>query len=311
MSNDRKNIELKVGLTVIAGLLILLFGIIWGKNFRLAASQDRIGFLFQNTGGLRVNDPVTVNGVRKGQVAGIKLENGLVRVDVNLDRDVQLFSDVRAYITTVELMGGKKVEIIPGTSGNLLDLARLDGPLRGTQTAGFSEMLLGMSELAATAGRLMGRLDTAITLAASFLDEATVRRPLINSLQDLQASSASLQDLIQNNQNSIQRIVNNLEQTSSQLREVVERRTPAVDSTLLALSRISQKLDSFTVTLDEISLRLQQRQGLLSNLIYDTETVERLHSTIANIDSTATALRTNMGRFLNGSNFNLINLLSF
>jgi phospholipid/cholesterol/gamma-HCH transport system substrate-binding protein len=311
MTKDRKHLEFIVGLTVISGLLILLFGILWGKNYRLAANQHRVGFLFQNTGGLRINDPVTVNGVKKGQVQAIRLENGLVRVDVMLDRDVQLFSDVRAYITTVELMGGKKVDIVPGTSGNLLDLAHLREPLRGAQTAGFSEMLVGMSEVTARTNRLIERLDSTITLAKLFLDDATVRRPLLTGLSDMQASTASLRELLQNNQISIQRTIDNLDYTASQLRAVVERRTPAIDSALVAFNRTAKKLDDFTATLDEISLRLQQRQGMLSQFIYDTETFARLHSTIAKIDSAATELRTNMGRFLNGSNFNLINLLSF
>ena len=177
----RKNAEFIVGLTVIAGLSILLFGILWGKNYRLASSQVGVSFLFQNTGGLRVNDPVTVNGVRKGQVAGIRLENGLVRVDLNLDSDVQLYSDVMAYITTVEMMGGKKVEIVPGSSGQLLDLPNLRTPLRGAQTTGFSEMFLEMGKIAARSSQLMQRLDSTLTLASAFLDETTFRRPLIST----------------------------------------------------------------------------------------------------------------------------------
>jgi hypothetical protein len=56
---------------------------------------------------------------------------------------------------------------------------------------------------------------------------------------------------------------------------------------------------------------LQQRQGNLGKLIYDEETYQRLNSTIAKVDSTVVDLRTHLGRFLRGSNFNLINLLSF
>jgi phospholipid/cholesterol/gamma-HCH transport system substrate-binding protein len=311
MTNDRKSVELKVGLTVISGLLILLFGILWGKNYRLSANLQSVSFLFQNTGGLRVNDPVTVNGVKKGHVSAIELEDGLVRVDVMLDREVKLFSDVRAYITTVELMGGKKVEIIPGNSGQLLELSLLREPLRGAQTAGFSEMLVGFSEVTARSARLLERLDSTITLAASFLDEATVRRPLVTGLNDLQATSASMRELLQKNQISIQHTITNLEVTAVQLREIMERRTPEIDSTLLAFNRTAKKLETFTATLDEISLRLQQRQGMLSQLIYDTETIARLQTTIAKIDSAATELRVRMGQFLSGSNFNLINLLSF
>jgi phospholipid/cholesterol/gamma-HCH transport system substrate-binding protein len=311
MSTSKTNIEFKVGLTVIVGLLILLFGILWGKNYRLVANQSRISFLFQNSGGLRVNDPVTVSGVKKGQIASIALQNGLVRVDIMLDRDVQLFQDVRAYITTVELMGGKKVEIIPGTSGETLDLANLRQPLYGAQTAGFSEMLLEMSKVAARSNQLMQRLDSTITLASAFLDESTFRRPLITVLQDLQASTAAMRQFVQDNQRDMQQTVANVEATSTQLRDIVERRTPQVDSALVVFGSTIRKLDAFATTLDEISLRLQQRQGNLSKLIYDDETYTRLNAAIAKVDSAANDLRANLGKFLGGSNFNLINLLSF
>ncbi len=307
----RKNVEFIVGLTVIAGLAILLFGILWGKNYRLASDQLRVAFLFQNTGGLRVNDPVTVSGVRKGQVAGIRLENGLVRVDLKLDRDVQLYADVKAYITAVEMMGGKKVEIVPGVSGPLLDLPNLREPLRGAQTAGFSEMFLEMGNLAVRSNQLMQRLDSTLTLASAFLDETTVRRPLIATLNDLQATTAALRQFALNNQMAMQQTMNNAEATSTQLRGLIERRGPQIDSTFAALDRTTRRLDSFTITLNEISARLQNRQGNLGKLIYDDETYRRLNTAIAKVDSTVIELRTGLGKFLHGSNFNLINLLSF
>lgn len=307
----KKNAEFIVGLTVIVGLAILVFGILWGKNYRLASDQINIAFLFQNTGGLRVNDPVTVSGVRKGQVAGIRLENGFVHVNLKLDRDVQLYSDVKAYITAVEMMGGKKVEIVPGTSGQLLDLPNLHAPLRGAQTTGFSEMFVEMGALAADSKQLMQRLDSTLTLAAAFLDETTLRRPLISTLNDLQASTAALRQFVENNQMAMQQTMNNAEATSTQLRQLVERRAPQVDSTFITLGQTIRKLDAFATTLDDISTRLQNRQGNLGKLIYDDETYRRLNATIAKVDSTVIELRAGFGKFLHGSNFNLINLLSF
>lgn len=307
----KKNAELIVGCTVIAGLAILLFGILWGKNYRLASDQINLAFLFQNTGGLRVNDPVTVSGVRKGQVAGIRLENGLVRVNLKLDQDVQLYSDVKAYITAVEMMGGKKVEIVPGTSGQLLDLPNLHTPLRGAQTTGFSEMFVEMGAITANSKHLLQRLDSTLTLAAAFLDETNFRRPLISTLNDLQASTAALRQLVQNNQVAMQRTMNNAEATSTQLRQLVERRAPQVDSTFITLGQTLHKLEAFATTLDDIATHLQNRQGTLGKLLYDDETHRRLNATIAKVDSTVSELRTGFGKFLHGSNFNLINLLSF
>jgi len=303
----RKNAEFIVGLTVIAAVSILLFGILWGKNYRLASDQVRVAFLFQNTGGLRINDPVTVNGVRKGQVDDIQLQNGQVRVEVNLDGDVELHSDVEAYITSVEMMGGKKVEIIPGHSGQVLDLTKLQTPLPGSQTAGFSEMLLEMSKMAARSNQLVQRLDSTIALASTFLDDATFRRPLMTALDDLQASTAVMRQFIQANETAMQQTMNNVEATSTQLRSFIDRRAPQIDSTFVTLGQTIRKLDSFATTLEEISQHLQQRQGNLSKLIYDDEIYLRLNSTLAKVDSTVKQL----GKFLHGSNFNLINLLSF
>jgi len=311
MTSTRRNAEFIVGSTIIVGLSILLFGILWGQNYRLVSNQVQIGFLFQNTGGLRANDPVTVNGVKKGRVAGIRLEGSLVRVDVTLDNDVQLHSDVNAYITTVEMMGGKKVEIFPGASGQLFDLTNLQTPLRGSQIAGFSEMMLEMSKIAARSNQVISRLDSTITLASTFLDDNTFRRPLIAVLSDLQASTAAMRQFVQNNQAAMQQTMNNVEATSTQLHDLLKRRTPQIDSTFVTLGHTIRKLDSFTTTLDDISLRLQQRQGNLSKLIYDEETYHRLNSIIAKVDSTVDDLRTHLGKFLRGSNFNLINLLSF
>jgi phospholipid/cholesterol/gamma-HCH transport system substrate-binding protein len=307
----RKSAEFIVGLTVLAGLAILLFGILWGKNYRVAANQVQVSFLFQNTGGLRVNDPVTVNGVKKGQVANIQLQSRLVRVDVKLDGEVQLYSDVTAYITTVEMMGGKKVEINPGASGQRLDLTNLKTPITGAQTAGFSEMFLEMSKISARSNQLMQRLDSTITLASAFLDEETFRRPLMAVLNDLQASTAGMRQFVQNNQTAMQKTMNNVEATSTHLHDLAQRHSPQIDSTFITLNRALRRLDAFTVTLDDVAQRLQQRQGNLSKLIYDDETYNRLNSTIAKVDSTVVELRANLGKFLNGSNFSLINLLSF
>jgi ABC-type transporter Mla subunit MlaD len=157
----------------------------------------------------------------------------------------------------------------------------------------------------------MQRLDSTITLASAFFDDDTIRRPLIAVLNDLQASTATMRQFVQTNQTAMQKTMDNVEITATQMRRLAERHSPQIDSTFLALNRTIYKLDAFANTLDEISLRLQQRQGNLGKLIYDEETYQRLNTTIAKVDSTVVDLRKHLGRFLRGSNFNLINLLSF
>lgn len=311
MSQDRRKTELAVGVTVIAGLLILIFGIIWGKNYSLASDQYHVEFSFPNTGGLRKNDIVTVNGVRKGSVANVSLEKGKAVIEVALSRDVELFSDYRASIVPIEMMGGKKIEIMPGTNGRKLLAEDFSEPLPGTSSGGMSEALVGVTELAVQVIHLTKRIDTTLTLVHGLLDESTVRQPIVHSLADLQATTFALRELVANNDVLVRRTLGNIDYASGQLREIVEQRGSVLDSTLLAFGRTMQRLDTFSATLEDISQRINNREGNLGRLIYDDEIANRLRSTLANVDSTTTELRTNLGKFLSSSNFSLINVLSF
>jgi phospholipid/cholesterol/gamma-HCH transport system substrate-binding protein len=311
MPQDRKTTELWVGVMVVAGLLILVLGIIWGKNYNLSTNQYRLKFSFPNTGGLRTNDLVSVNGVRKGSVTGIALEKGQAVIDVALSRDVELYTDYRATIAPIEMMGGKKIEIMPGSKGERIFPEDLTAPLPGTTSGGMSEALVGVTELATEVLHLTKRVDTTLTLVHRMLDENTVRQPIVRTLADLQATTAALHDLVASNELIVRRTLSNIDYTTGELREVVEQRRAALDSTLLSFNRTMQRLDNFSVVLDDISTRLSNREGNLGRLIYDDEIAAHLRSTLVNVDSTTTELRKNLGRFLSSSNFSLINVLSF
>ncbi len=311
MSQDRRTTELFVGVTVVAGILILVLGIIWGKNYNLASDQYHVKFSFPNTGGLRANDLVSVNGVRKGSVSGIALEKGQAIIEIALSRDVELYSDYRATIAPIEMMGGKKIEIMPGGKGERIFPESLTAPLPGTSSGGMSEALVGVTELAIEVLHLTKRVDTTLTLVHRMLDESSVRRPLVASLADLQATTSALRELVSSNDRVIRRTLTNVDETSGQLREIVTQRRADLDSTLITFNRTMQRLDHFTATLNDITTQINNRQGNLGQLLYDDEIATHLRSTLANVDSTTSELRTKLGKFLSGSNFSLINVLSF
>jgi len=303
--------ELKVGATVLIAIAILVLGIIWGKNYSFGTDHRNVSFLFDNSGGLRTKDEVTVNGVRKGHVAGIQLEGDKVRVEVALSPEVELYSDYRAYITAAELMGGQKLEIKPGSSGAKLDLEDPAAPLQGTDTSGFAEMMMGISQLASQTSHLALRLDTTLTMVQKLVDPATVQQPLVQTMQDLQATSRQLRELIASNDQLVRQTIANLSQTSSQVREIVTNRRDTLDSTLVSFQRSAERLEVFSSTLQEIAVSIENRQNTLGQLIHDDELFDKMRSAVNNVDSAATELRTNIGAFLSSSNFSFINLLSF
>jgi phospholipid/cholesterol/gamma-HCH transport system substrate-binding protein len=307
----RQSLELKVGATVIAALLILVFGVMWGKNYRLTTGQQAVRFSFDNSSGLKPGDPVTVSGVNKGQVSSIELDRGRAVITLMLDRDVELFSDLRAYITAVELMGGKKIEILPGASEPRLDLSTLTEPLVGTQTVGFPELMLVASDLAGRTVHIAARLDTTLALVNATLNKERLQQPLHHALTDFQITTAKLRRMLEDNEALLQRAAANVDYTTTELRAVIERRSDGVDSTLIALAEASGRLNEFSKTLEEISKRLRNKEGAVGRLLYDDQLFVSLERAVLRVDSTANDLRLHLGRYLSGANVNLFNLLHF
>ena len=118
---DQRKTEIRVGVTVVLGLLIFIWILGWAKNFSLTPSENYLFVKFNNASGLEIGDDVTVNGVRKGNVEDIKVDDQNVIVKISLDNDVQLKQDAKFGISMLDLMGGKKVEIEPGSSQDKLD----------------------------------------------------------------------------------------------------------------------------------------------------------------------------------------------
>ena len=66
---------------------------------------------FPDVGGLAVEDPVTVHGVKKGAVKEIRLGDNEVLVDFILAKDLPLTVDTEVYVRNVGLMGEKFIAI--------------------------------------------------------------------------------------------------------------------------------------------------------------------------------------------------------
>ena len=111
--------ETKTGLFVIVCLAALGGLLIKVGSFNLFKHGYIVKSHFHFTGGVKKNSPVRLSGVDVGEVKDVRLlygEEVLVEADLWLRRDVKVRKNARAYVTTLGMMGEKYVEIRPGTS---------------------------------------------------------------------------------------------------------------------------------------------------------------------------------------------------
>ena len=122
-----RTLEIGTGLFVLLGFAALLFLTTQLPSSGLRLSQTKAGYhvtaAFDNVGDLKTGSPVTMAGVRIGEVDGIRIDQRQFKAVVSLRIDQQysqIPDDSDASIQTQGLLGGKYIGIGPGGSETYL-----------------------------------------------------------------------------------------------------------------------------------------------------------------------------------------------
>ena len=134
-------------MSAILAILFLLFQVSGTQSIKRAKTYD-VYANFNDIGGLRVHAPVTISGVRVGEVAGIRLNpsNLNAQVTLRLLQHQQIpIEDVSARILTEGLLGANYISINPGFDGTDPSHAylRSGDVIAKTQDAMILENLIG------------------------------------------------------------------------------------------------------------------------------------------------------------------------
>jgi phospholipid/cholesterol/gamma-HCH transport system substrate-binding protein len=141
-----RSLEIGTGLFVLLGFAALFFLTtqLPANGIRLAgaAASYHVTAEFDNVGDLKSGSPVTMAGVRVGEVEGIRFDSGSYKAVVSLRIESQfdrIPDDSDASIQTQGLLGGKYIGIGPGGSDTYL---KDGGRIELTQSAIVLENLI-------------------------------------------------------------------------------------------------------------------------------------------------------------------------
>ncbi len=138
-------IETIVGLFILAGILALL--VLAFKVSGLSTAMNSGGYFvtarFDNIGSLKVRAPVSIAGVRVGEVTNIKLDKNSFRavVTIQINRDQNTLPiDTSASIFTQGLLGANYISLVPGYEDTYL---KNGDKIENTRPALILENLIG------------------------------------------------------------------------------------------------------------------------------------------------------------------------
>lgn len=288
--------EFKVGLLITISIILLIIGIIAGQSYRVESGKKNVNFIFPNSGGIKISEPVVINGVAHGNVKSIQNYKDSVWIVASIDKDIDIRSNASARITILELTGGKKIELYPGTSDEKYDPENF---ISGSTPPDLQELIATHGTASGNLTQILGNLDNALasvnrllsndTLISNFQNiientDATISRlnllishnysRLDETIEDLHSISNNLDNLIKNNQSQVNSISRNLDTMLSDAKPVIEKVNQLFDS-----------LNIVIINLQAISNELKSGDGIASRLIYDKNLSAKLDSTLIQLDT--------------------------
>ncbi len=116
----KTKLELKVGIFVFTGLMILLIFVLSIGGFKTWSLGYQVKFVFNFINGVKIGAPVRFSGVDVGQVKRIKfidMQSGKPKVELIswVKKEVKIPVDSKVWVNTLGLLGEKYVEVLPGT----------------------------------------------------------------------------------------------------------------------------------------------------------------------------------------------------
>ena len=116
MEKRGMGLEVKVGIFVLIGLMILGYMTLKVERRSLKSVEGyEIVALFDSASGLVKNSEVQIAGIEVGRIKDITLSGSQAKVTMTIKKGVQVYSDARAVLRTMGVLGDKYVEIMPGT----------------------------------------------------------------------------------------------------------------------------------------------------------------------------------------------------
>ncbi len=302
--------EVKIGLTILAGMVLLYLSLTWIKSIHIfAVSRNGYQVRFQDVSGLKEGDQVTVFGYPSGNVEAIAIDGSGALVRINLSEDIAVQTDASAVLKVKEIMGGKTIELRPGVSGRNLPREQA---IPGTTSLDFSsafaktgefmdkfdvddiDSLMGdITKLVRTFSKMSDELDTLDTHgmvkdlreSASSLNHILAdveRRKLVASIDESLGKVNLLADKAENSLNSITKLTD----------QISERTLPKADS---LMSQVNDMLGNSEGMIDDVKKILKQfqdRSTLAGQLLYDPKFAQQVDGTLKNLDKTLDHIRT-------------------
>ena len=290
--------EVKIGIYALFIFLGAWAGIRFLSGADIFGRTNTYYVYYDNASGLQNAAAVVIRGVKVGQVSNITIaadEPSKVAVTLAVSKDYKIPADSKAKIYSAGLMGGQAIELIIGTSTEMLEPESKIAPL---VELGMVEMLT--SEFGDIKEKLMGMVDNINTTLTSL--NTVVDGNNANITAAIANLNAILADLQQSN------IVANLDSFTGTLKDNGEK----IDSIMTNVGNLTASLDEQQIgtklsqsveQLNTLLAKFNESEGTVGSLLNDKALYANLAEASNNLSLLLEDLKQNPKRYVHFSLF--------
>jgi phospholipid/cholesterol/gamma-HCH transport system substrate-binding protein len=312
------NKEVRIGIIVLAAILLTYWGLNYLKGQDIFTSQKAIYAVYNRVDGLLPSNVVQVNGYKIGFVKTISLlpdHTGRLVISMHIKSELKIPRDSRAEIFSTDLLGTKGVQLVFGDSQeDIKDGDTLQSSVQASLTDEVGKQVAPIKE---KAENLLASLDSVAAVFREVFNQET-KLNLKRSFESISAALNSIDniagtvDTMLGKKNgrikvlfdNLESITTNIKNHNQQIGQVIDNFAGITDTLMKA--SLSQTILNLKNTLDKTSSifdKVNKGQGTLGMLINDDSLYVNLNNTARDLDALVKDLNANPKKYVHFSMF--------
>ncbi|MDZ7266366.1 MAG: MlaD family protein [candidate division KSB1 bacterium] len=295
--------EVVVGAMILIAIAIGIYGYIFLRDIPVRQHGFEINIIFNNVTGLEKNDAITVGGYKVGRILDMRLEQGHVIVRAWLNGQTPFSRDSRCAIRSIGMIGEKYIDLMPGSSPELL---QEDDTIVGEYISDLADAGGGMNDIMAETRALLQRLNAAMDSAFDRSAQRAISATLIN----MESISNKINANLDKDRRHLSNTIARFDSISRELRAFWQTNNASVDSIInnvnagtANLPVIIAKLDSAVTTAQKLLAMVENRQGAVGKAIHDAELYDKFNHTLEEANRLLEDINKNPSKYLQFSVF--------
>lgn len=292
--------KIKLGIFVLTGLSLFIIGIYFiGKKQNMFGKTSHISTVFNNVNGLQLGNNVRYSGINVGTVKEIEMINDtLIRVDMIINDKIlpHIKKDAIATISSDGLVGNMIINILPG-KGNapVVKAGDVIKSFSRVRTEDILKTLSVTNENAAILTADLIKITKEITdgkgTVGMLLNDTSMANDLKETLHYLKITSQGTTESVAN----LNQLIASLNQKDNVI-GVINDTVVAnkIKQIVVNLEKSSVKIDNVIENLNATIINAKEGKGAINYLSNNPELVQKIDSTMTNINQSSIKLNQNM-----------------